>query len=115
MKASKHLRSNSAAFKAQVLAECAAPGASIAAVALAHGLNANLVHRWRAKAATASVPQAPIQLQANGFIPVPFGSFATSGIDDIRIALKRSAVTVKVCCPMADAVTCGRWLREVLL
>jgi transposase len=30
-----------------VLAACNEPGASIAAVALAHGLNANLVRKWR--------------------------------------------------------------------
>ncbi|MCK7500310.1 MAG: hypothetical protein MZW92_65980 [Comamonadaceae bacterium] len=32
----------------QVLAECQQPGASVAAVALAHDLNANLVRRWLA-------------------------------------------------------------------
>jgi len=34
-------------LKAQILAECERPGASIAKVALAHGVNANLVHGWR--------------------------------------------------------------------
>ena len=34
-------------LKARVLAACAEPGASVAAVAQAHGLNANLVHKWR--------------------------------------------------------------------
>ncbi|MEE9928835.1 transposase [Microvirgula aerodenitrificans] len=29
-------------LKAQIVAECAQPGASIAAVALSHGINANL-------------------------------------------------------------------------
>jgi len=38
---------HSAAFKAQVLAACAEPGASVAAVALSFGLNDNLVHQWR--------------------------------------------------------------------
>jgi transposase len=31
--------------KAQVLAECSEPGASVAKVAMAHGINANVVHR----------------------------------------------------------------------
>jgi transposase len=35
-------------FKAKVLSECEEPGASIAQVALRHGINANLVHNWRA-------------------------------------------------------------------
>ncbi|MFH6564851.1 transposase [Pseudomonas kulmbachensis] len=39
-------RSYSKPFKAQVIQECAQPGASIANVALTHSLNANLVHKW---------------------------------------------------------------------
>lgn len=39
-------RSYSKSFKAQVIQECAQPGASIANVALNHSLNANLVHKW---------------------------------------------------------------------
>ncbi|MGP3505295.1 transposase [Paracidovorax citrulli] len=52
-------RRYSMATKAQVVAECAEPGASVAKIAMAHGINANVVHRWRklarggdAKAAT---------------------------------------------------------------
>lgn len=44
-------RRHSAEFKAAVLAACTHPGASVASVALAHGVNANLVHRWRRGAA----------------------------------------------------------------
>lgn len=33
-------------LKAAIVAECLAPGASVAAVALAHGVNANLVRKW---------------------------------------------------------------------
>jgi transposase len=39
-------RVHGAQIKAQVMAECRPPGASVAAVALAHGLNANLVRNW---------------------------------------------------------------------
>jgi len=41
-------RRHGAEFKARVLAACDEPGASISGVALAHGLNANLVRHWRA-------------------------------------------------------------------
>lgn len=34
-------------FKAQVLCECNAPGASVAKVATSHGINTNVVHGWR--------------------------------------------------------------------
>jgi transposase len=43
----KPRRRHSAQFKAQVLAACAVPGASISAMALSFGINANLVHQWR--------------------------------------------------------------------
>ncbi len=33
-------------LKARVVAECSRAGASIAGIALNHGLNANMVHRW---------------------------------------------------------------------
>ena len=33
-------------LKLQVVGECGQPGASIAAVALKHAINANIVHRW---------------------------------------------------------------------
>ena len=40
-------RRHSAQVKAQVLAECAEAGASVAKVAMSHALNANIVHGWR--------------------------------------------------------------------
>lgn len=33
-------------FKAELVAACQQPGASIAAIALQHGMNANVLHRW---------------------------------------------------------------------
>ena len=45
--------------KAQVVVECADPGASVAKIAMAYGISANVIHPWRklarggeAKAAT---------------------------------------------------------------
>lgn len=39
-------RVHGAEFKTQVPAECQQPGASVAAIALAHGLNVNLLRKW---------------------------------------------------------------------
>lgn len=41
-------RTHSAQFKAQVLAACRQPGASVSAVALANNLNVNVVRKWLA-------------------------------------------------------------------
>jgi transposase len=40
-------RTHSAAFKRKLLRLCEPPGASVAAIALEHGVNANLVFKWR--------------------------------------------------------------------
>lgn len=52
-------------LKAQVIQECAQPGASIASVALGHSLNANLVHKWIRLQAQKSTALQP------AFIPLP--------------------------------------------
>jgi hypothetical protein len=39
-------REYSPQLKAEILALCAQPGASVGGVALAHGLHSNMVHRW---------------------------------------------------------------------
>jgi transposase-like protein len=44
--AARTRRFHSPAFKAQAVAACSQPGVSLAAVALAHGINANLLRRW---------------------------------------------------------------------
>ena len=41
-------RVNGAEFKTQVLAECQQLGTSVAAIALAHGLNVSLLRNWAA-------------------------------------------------------------------
>lgn len=41
-------RVHSAEFKAEVMAQCREPGASVAAVSMAHGVNANVVRKWLA-------------------------------------------------------------------
>jgi transposase len=43
----KRRRRYSRELKTQILAECDAPGASVAQVAMLHGINANIVHGWR--------------------------------------------------------------------
>jgi transposase len=40
-------RQHDRAFKAELVEECLVPGASVAAIALAGGINANLLFKWR--------------------------------------------------------------------
>ncbi|WP_410000171.1 IS66-like element accessory protein TnpA [Pseudomonas fragi] len=53
-------------FKAQVVQECLQPGAKISSVAIHHGINANVIHKWLLMFRD----QTPTTLPA--FVPVQF-------------------------------------------
>lgn len=87
-------RRHDAALKERVLAECDAPGAAVAQVALAHGLNANLVHKWRRLAAVdvASIarPAMPAQFVRVALPP------ASEPPSNIRVDLRRGQTSITV-------------------
>ena len=99
-------------LKAKVLSECGFPGASVAQIALAHGLNANLVHKWRRQAGGAGLSVTAPEMTT--FIPVAVAPAATAVVDDIRIELRRGALAVNVSWPLAASAQCAGWLRELL-
>ena len=99
-------------LKGKVLGECGVPGASVAQVALAHGLNANLIHKWRRQSGDARLSVPPPQVAT--FIPVTMTTPATAGGSDIRIELRRGALAVNVTWPLEASAQCAGWLRELL-
>lgn len=135
-------RRHGADVKATVLAACIEPGASVAAVALAHGLNANLLRKWlagrglkRAGAAPLAVTRAPepaappislLHAQAK-FVPVAVApsalpatpavanadALANSCCDPIHIELRRGPLHLNVRWPTSAAADCTAWLSEV--
>lgn len=113
-------RRYSAQTKAQVMADCNAPGASVAKVAMAHGINTNVVHGWRqlAREEQHAAP-APTPAQVSGFVPVPLPlplpvPSAPAPVGELRIELQRGTTTVEVTWPLSAAAECAVWLREVL-
>lgn len=100
-------RRHSEELKAQVLAECAQPGASVAAVALSHSLNANVVHKWRRQAV--AKPGLPVTTFVPATVPAVPQPPAI-----IRIELRRGATTVTVAWPVTCGAECATWLRELL-
>ena len=106
-------RRHSRGLKREVLAACDEPGASVAAVAMAHGLNANLVHKWRRDAVRdVALPSTPVSSE---FIALPLStSPVPATLPDIRIELGRGSTTVTVRWPMAGATACAAWLRDWL-
>ena len=110
-------RRHGAELKAQILAECDRPAASVAAVAQSHGLNANLVHKWRrqqragALAATRAVDKLAV---AGAFVPLALPTQVVPAPADIRIELRRGATTVAIAWPGAAAGECAAWLGQWL-
>ena len=114
-------RRHEAALKAQVLSECGERGASVAAVAQAHGLNANLVHKWRRLKRGGETRSRPVEAKAveaaaaGAFVPLALPAPAVAAaIPDIRIELRRGATTMNIAWPGASAAECAAWLREWL-
>ena len=112
-------RKHSAEFKAQLVAACEQPGMSSAAVAMANGINANLLRRWVNEAEQRGAPLlAPLPTSTTSAPPapefVPLQLPAPKLQPDIRIELQRSGVNVSVFWPVSAAVECATWLREVL-
>ncbi len=108
-------------FKRQVVTTCLEPGVSTAAIALANGLNANLLRRWVVDATQRSDPLrsktttlAPVHKHPT-FIPVKFAPPAASASPvDIRLELQHGATTVHIHWPLQASSQCAQWLREVL-
>jgi transposase len=119
----RHRRTHSGEFKAKVVSACRQPGVSIAAVALANGLNANLLRRWVVteeqtqpakpmKTANATLPRSAVENRA--FIPIQMERAAVTTTQEITIELRRGATIVKVGWPLLAAADCAAWLRELL-
>ena len=118
-------RRHSAELKALVLEQCAAPGASVAKLAMSHGLNANIVHGWRKLArereGAAMSPPSPTTLPAKTaasvpqFLPVSMAQTTSPPAPvDIQIELRRGAAAMKITWPIAAAAECAAWMRELL-
>jgi len=100
-------------FKAAAVAACRQAGVSIAAVAMARSLNANLLRRWVVESERAE--RAPLALPSprEAFVAVPVPSTAADNTP-IRVEVRRGALTVSVQWPRSAMHECGIWLREVL-
>ena len=115
-------------LKARVLAACAEPGASVAAVEQAHGLNANLVHKWRRgcgaptdstarpvrTAVTAGAEFIPVALPTTTVAAPTTNGQAIATPADIRIEWRRGAATIAVSWPVSTASECARWLLQCM-
>ena len=116
-------RTHSPEFKARVLAACRQPGASIAAVALAHGINANVLRKWLVgigmKRSSQHLPAeaqsriAPVQFLPVGLSPNGPEHAAGAITRDIRLDLDLGAVQIKLHCPRGSAPSAAALLHAL--
>jgi transposase len=99
-------------LKARVIAECDAAGASVAKVAMSHGINANVVHRWRqlAREARVSAPAPTSEFVAVSLAPPPVPTPAR----DIQVQLRRGATAMTITWPVSASAEFAGWMRELL-
>ncbi len=101
-------------FKAEIVAQCQAPGASVSRISLDNGLNANMVRRWIKEAQRAvdvsSIPPAfvPINLPAANAAPI------SDKRNTIRIEIPHAGGPVVIEWPADQANQCVALLRELL-
>ena len=115
-------RVHTEAFRQAVIQACCEPGASVAGVALANGVNANLVRKWMTqrgvKPAGRQTPAvravANPSATAGEFVPVAITLPTAAHSLGIRIEVRRASSVVQIDWPLAAAGACGHWLREWL-
>lgn len=116
-------RVHSSEFKAQVLGECLQPGASVAAVAIARGLNPNVVRKWLAgqnlKRMGAAVPAPAPRVPGLQFVQVevaqsePRISNVPASQPDIRIELERAGLRLTLQCAASAGPAYAALLRAL--
>jgi len=114
-------RRHSPEFKAQVIEACQQPGVSVAAVALANGLNANYLRRWindeRERAAgnqskptiVTTSPAKPTAL-----VPVTVEAPILAESSEIRIDIRRGHTVLQLAWPVGAAEKLMPLLSEML-
>lgn len=118
-KPSRRRRHHPEEFKLAVIAACCEPGASVARIAMANGVNANQVRRWMRergietptrRVAMPVLDTAPAMAPA--FVQLPMAPVAASG--DIRIEIRRGNTAITVEWPVQASGDCAAWLRDWL-
>lgn len=111
-------RRYSASFKRQIVEACLAKEASVPQVALAHGLNANMVHRWIRKVQAHSLPTI-----GNAFVALPMASSEAAPSvpnhrpadgEAIHVEIPYRQQSLHIRWPVSQTDRCLALLRELL-
>ena len=105
-------RKHSPEFKSQLVAVCQ-PNVSVAAVALEHGVNANLLRRWIRQFPPQPMP--PAVPSSATLIPVRVSAPIVQPTNEvIELNIQKNGVGVDIRWPAHHADACARWLSDRL-
>ncbi len=100
-------RHYSADFKAQIVAACNQPDASVADVAQANSLNVSMVHRWCQLARDQAIAEPTVP----DFMPVALQEYSLPATADVLVALEVGSI--KVHWPLSHIDQSIAWLRQL--
>jgi transposase len=89
----------------------------MAAVAMAHGINANLLRRWVHERAQPPGDAVAVSDKPVGFIALPMPTPSAPPVpngEPIRIEVRRGSTVIAVTWPASAADACVAWMRELL-
>ena len=117
-KPSRRRRHHPEEFKLAMIEACCEPGASVAGIAMANGVNANQVRRWmRERGVEPPTRRVAMPVHeatpAPAFVQLPIAP-ATPTLGDIRIEVRRGNTAIKVDWPVQASGDCAAWLRDWL-
>lgn len=109
-------------FKAQLVAACQQPGASIAALAVQHGMNANVLHRWlkehqhNGRHQLTSMPAiATSPSQTPSFIPLALPAAPpVANAQEVKVELCKGSLSMVVTWPLNAAADFATWTVAIL-
>jgi len=110
-------RRHSDEFRARVIELARQPNTSVAAVALADGLNANMLRRWMRESEAAGEGGAQLRDVARpAFVPLPMPAQPSLPMPEqtavrVEVEIHRNGTTVRASLPMDGRS--AAWLREV--
>jgi transposase-like protein len=119
-------RTYSAETKIELLAACNAPGASIAAVASANGMNANVLHRWLKESSKSSqaigrgagTGATAVDMAGHSvpsFIALPLLTKPAEPVEcEIKVEVRKGGLVMTVTWPMSAASEFACWSASVL-
>ncbi|MFT4511220.1 hypothetical protein [Caballeronia sp. 15711] len=107
----------------EVVAACRGLGVSVAAIALIHKVNANLLRHWVDKAESAAtttgldvvaMKQSAAAPKSPAFVPRQH-SDGNDHRKEIRVEVPRSQQSITISWPTSDAAQCAAWLAAALI